>query len=508
MVYLIGAGPGDPDLITVRGRECLGRADVVVYDYLADPSLLAYVPVRAERIYVGKRAGRHTMKQDEINELLVRKSREGGVVVRLKGGDPFVFGRGGEEAEALQDRNVNFEVVPGITAGIAAPAYAGIPLTHRNMSAAACLVTGHRADGDGGPSINWNALAAWQGTLVFYMGVSNLEKICGRLIEGGKDAATPAALIADGTTPHQRVVEGTLDGIAATARKADMEPPAVLLVGQVASVRNKLRWLEKRPLFGRRVVVTRPRGQADDCMQKLREMGADPIHMPTICIGPPNDRKPLAEAISQYSSWDWILFTSTNGVTYFFSELERQGLDARALASSRIGAIGLVTAGELEEHGIRADLVPETYTTEGLVRALNDTDDLRRASVLCPRSDIAPPDLVERLSDSGASVTEVDGYAVSAGDENADRVRELLETDAVDWLTFTSTSTVENFFSAVDATLVRSSSARIASIGPRTSGAVDRFGLRVDVQADEATVDHLLEALADAETNRQISSSP
>ncbi len=507
-VYLVGAGPGDPALMTVRAVELLQRADVVVHDRLIPDEALRQAADDAEIVNAGKRPNAHTLSQEEINNLLADRASAGKDVVRLKGGDPFVFGRGGEEAEVLAERNIDFEVVPGITAGIAAPAYAGIPLTHRDLSAAACLVTGHRADSDGGPPINWDALAAWNGTLVFYMGVSNLEQICDRLMDGGKDAETPAALISEGTTPHQRVVEGRLNDIAAASRDAGMEPPAVLIVGAVGSVRKKLKWLEKRPLFGRRVVVTRPRGQAAQCMKRLRDLGADPIHMPTICIGPPEERAPLAEAISEYTAWDWILFTSTNGVKYFFCELRRQDLDARALASSRIGAIGPVTAGELEEHGISADLVPDTYTTEGLVAAMKATDDLHAAHILCPRSDIAPRDLVENLSAHGGEVTEVDAYSVTASDENAGRVRGLLEKNNLHWLTFTSSSTVENFFGVIDADAVRSSDARIASIGPRTSETIRRHDLKVNAQAEEATMADLLDAVVEYERNRNAWHSP
>ena len=497
-VYLVGAGPGDPGLLTVRGRDLLSRADVLVHDRLIPDEALHYVPEDAEVINAGKRPGRHRLTQEEINEVLVDRASEGNLVVRLKGGDPFIFGRGGEEAQQLARAGMDFEVVPGVTAGGAAPACAGIPVTHRDWAGAVCFVTGHRADREGGHAINWDALAAWQGTLVFYMGVSNLPKIAARLTDGGMDDSTPAAVVAEGCTPHQRVARGTLADIAEQADEAGIEPPAVLVVGRVASLRDELKWMEKRPLFGQGVVVTRPEGQAQEALDRLRELGADPIHVPTIKIGPAEDPGPMKREIRQLDRWDWVLFTSRNGVDYFFSALREAGLDARALASCSIGAIGPTTATRLESCGLTADMVPDNYTTEGMVEKLRETGQLADASVLCPRSDIAPPDLVTGLAEGGAIVEEVDAYSVTVDNRNAEHADELMQQGGVQWLTFTSSSTVRNFFSAVDPEPARSGRVRIASIGPRTSATLRKMDLEPDVAAEEATMKHVIDAIVRA----------
>ena len=499
IVYLVGAGPGHPDLITVRGRDVLSRAQVVVYDRLTPHRLLNYAPQNAELIYAGKRPGDHRLSQEEINETLVDRARKGRCVVRLKGGDPFVFGRGGEEAMALEEADVDFEVVPGLTAGLAVPAWAGIPATHRNVSSAAGLVTGHHAaDTDESP-LDWRALADWRGTLSFYMGVSKLDQICERLIEHGKDEQTPAAMIQWGTTPRQRTVQGTLETITARARKEGIEPPAILIVGPVVNLRDGIAWYEAKPLFGRAIVVTRPREQGLRTASALEELGAEAIMMPTIRVTPPADPAPLRSVLNGVDGYDWIILTSTNGVEHFFRFLNESGRDARVLAGVRICAIGSATAENLRAHGIRADMVPDRFTTRGILNAFEQMVDVASLKILCPRSDIAPPDLVDGLSAMGARVDEVEAYGVVPDRSGAARVADMLEDDELSWLTFTSSSTVSNFFAEIGHEVVERASVRIASIGPRTSDALREEGFAADVEASPHTTDALIEAIVEAE---------
>lgn len=501
IVYLVGAGPGHPQLFTIRGRNVLARADVVVYDRLIPERLLQYAPSDADLIYAGKRPGNHRMTQEQINQTLVERAAGGATVVRLKGGDPFVFGRGGEEALALAEAGIQFEIVPGITAGLAAPAWAGIPVTHRNIASSAGLITGHHAADTEDSPLDWEALARWEGTLSFYMGVGKKADIARRLIENGKDPETPAALVRWGTTPGQRTVQAQLRNIAEKAEEAGLEPPALLVIGEVVALREKLNWYERRPLFDRRIVITRPRPQAEEMAARVEEMGGEPVLMPTIKVGPPADPGPLRRAMERLDARDWIIFTSANGVDYFFHYLDDAGLDARALAGNRICAIGTTTAGRLEEYTIHADLVPDEFTTAGIVEefaSMGGTADLR---VLCPRSDIAPPDLVRGLAELGAEVEEVDAYSVVPEDSGAPKVLDWLERDELNWLTFTSTSTVDNLFARIDAQKVRNTSVKIASIGPSTSEAIRSHDLQPSAEATPHTVEALLTAIVEAETN-------
>ncbi len=497
IVYLIGAGPGHPELVSVRARNIISRADVVVYDRLMPEALLEEVRSGAEQIYAGKRPGDHSMSQEDINGVLVEKARTGACVARVKGGDPFVFGRGGEEAMALKSADVEFEIVPGVTAGLAVPAWAGIPATHRDVSSAVALITGHMAAEKAESSLDWDALASWCGTLCFYMGVGKLPDISSRLIEHGKDPQTPAAIIERGTTPLQHAEDATLAELPSVAADAGIEPPAIIVVGDVVGLRENIQWYERKALFGQTVVITRPAGQARPTAAAFEERGARSILMPTIRIQQPADAAPLREAIERIRQYDWIIFTSTNGVDYFFHHLEEMGCDVRALAGSRFCAIGSVTGDRLKERGIRADLVPDDYTTEGIVRAFASQVDADGQTMLCPRSDIAPPGLVEGLEGVGAQVDEVDAYSVTRDCEAADDVTDLIEDDAIDWLTFTSTSTVENFFGAIGLDAVQEASLQLASIGPATSEALRSQGLAPTVEADPHTVDALIDAIED-----------
>ena len=367
MVYLVGAGPGDPGLLTLKGAECLARADVVIYDHLLSEGLLKMAPSHAERIYAGKSSTRHTMEQDEINRLLVAKAKVGKTVVRLKGGDSFVFGRGGEEAEALATNRISFEIVPGVSAALAAPAYAGIPVTHRKMASSFAVITGHEDPRKAGSSIDWEKLATGVDTLVFLMGMQNLSEITARLKKFGRPPETPVAVIKDGTTPRQMTVTGNLDNIAERVRKSGLGPPAVIVVGKVAGLRNKLRWFDNRPLSGRRILVTRSREQAGALSKLLGQRGAVPVELPVIEIRPVTDFSTLDNAVSQLDRFQWIVFTSINGVEAFFSRLNHLGMDTRSLGGMKIAAIGPATVEALEQRGIKPEYCPAEYTSAALL---------------------------------------------------------------------------------------------------------------------------------------------
>jgi uroporphyrinogen III methyltransferase/synthase len=498
IVYLIGAGPGDPGLITVRGREYLSQADVVVYDRLIGDELLDVARPDASLIYAGKRPDHHTLTQDEINALLIEKARAGLKVARLKGGDPFVFGRGGEEAQALAEARLPFAVVPGITSAIAAPAYAGIPVTHRDVAASFAVITGHRRVGfdeaeDGDVlGLNWEALTAVD-TLVFLMGVGTLPVIAEQLLRAGRDPETPVASIRWGTMPAQRVVTGSLSTIAARVEAAGLRPPAVTVVGEVAALRERIRWFDTWPLFGRRVVVTRARAQASRLSARLRALGADPVEFPTISINPPEDWGPLDAAVERLSSYGWVIFTSVNGVRFFWERLERAGRDARAFAGVRLAAIGPATAGALGTHGLRADLVPETYVSEAILESIGRVEGQQ---ILLPRADIARSALADGLEEAGAAVDEIAAYHTGLGSvDQAGALRQQLAAGEIDVVTFTSSSTARNFVTALEPMPELPPSLTVACIGPITAGTARELGLPVHVVAEEYTIDGLVESL-------------
>jgi uroporphyrinogen III methyltransferase / synthase len=493
-VYLVGAGPGDPGLMTRRSLELIAAADVILYDRLIPPGALDGARPDAELRYVGKEPGAPAMEQDELNALLVELGRAGRRVVRLKGGDPFVFGRGGEEAEALAEAGVDFEVVPGVTAGVAAPAYAGIPVTHRDMASAVAFVTGHedpakaprpggrdRADSGAGAaaatSLDWDALARFPGTLVFYMGVRNLPLISERLRAGGRDPRQPAAVVARGTLPAQRTVTATLADIADRAAEAELRPPAITVIGPVAGLRDTLAWLERRPLHGQVVAVTRARAQASGLATRLRELGAEILETPAIRI------EPRSVLLARPESYDLICFTSPNGVRVYFEAL---GSDARALAGVTVAAIGPGTAAELERHGIRADVVPERFVAEGLLEALPDVDG---KSVLVARAAEARDALPDGLRKRGASVHVAPLYDTVA-EPVSDVERRALE--GVTYVTFTSSSTVRYF---LDGWGALPDGARAASIGPVTSETLREHGIEPHVEATQHDIDGLVSAI-------------
>ncbi len=493
VVFLVGAGPGDPGLITVRGLEALRTAEVVVFDALANPRLLREARADAELISVGKRGGCHTMKQEEINALLVAKGNEGKRVCRLKGGDPFVFGRGGEEALALAEAGVPFEVVPGVTAGIAAPAYAGIPVTHRGLASSVAFVTGHEDPTKESSDIAWDKLATGVGTLVFYMGVKNLSHIVEQLTSNGLAPETPAAVIQWGTAPQQLTATGTLANIA--ERAAGMEAPAVLVVGKVAALRKELAWFERRPLFGRRIVVTRARAQASELCQQLEALGAEVVEMPTIRIEPPSDWAPLDQAIAELAAFDWVLFTSVNGVDGFFARLAAAGKDARALP--RVAAIGPATAERLAGHGIRPDCQPDRFTGAELVAALAARESLSGKRVLLPRAADVPETVRTGLEAAGAVVREVDAYRTIVGGQADEETLRRVLAGEVDAVTFTSSSTVRGFVDALGRERLAAlpSSVRLVSIGPVTTATARELGLAIAAEAEAHTIAGLVAAL-------------
>ena len=496
VVYLVGAGPGDPGLITVRGLEAIGRADVIIYDYLAAPALLRHARDTAELIYVGKKGGDHTLSQDKINALIVAKARQGAGVVRLKGGDPFIFGRGGEEAEALIEAGIAFEVVPGVTSAIAAPAYAGIPLTHRKYTTTVAFVTGHEDPAKETSGIDWPALARGIGTLVFLMGVKNLPHIVARLIEHGKPADTPAALIRWGTTARQQTVAGTLATIVERVRQAGLEAPAVIVVGEVVRLREKMTWFDNRPLLGKRIVVTRARAQASDLVRQLADLGAECLEYPTITVEPPLDWTPLDRAIDRIDDYDWLIFTSVNGVERFFERLFIRGRDVRALGRIGTAAIGPSTAAGLLAFGLASDIVPESYQAEAVIAAFEKIDVTGR-KILLPRAAEARPILPQQLAKMGAAVDEVPVYrTLPAADGAADLVARL-STGTIDMITFTSSSTVTNFKSLLPGDrfqdLIRP--VTIASIGPITTETAVKRGFEVHLTAESFTIPGLVAAI-------------
>lgn len=497
---MVGSGPGDPGLFTVKGVECLRRADAVVYDRLAPKTLLAYARPDAELIYVGKNPGESTMPQEEINAILVELGRAGKTVVRLKGGDPYVFGRGGEEALELERAGLSFEVVPGVTSGIAAPAYAGIPVTHRGVSTSVAFVTGHEDPAKGEPDVDWKRLANGAETLVLYMGVGRLAEIADELIAGGRDPETPVACVQWGTLPEQRTVTGTLENVAERVAEANLKPPAITVVGDVVALREEgLDWFERKPLFGRRVVVTRARTQAGELSRELEALGVEVFEFPTIEIKPPEDFGPLDEAIRTLDSFDWIVFTSVNGVEAFVERLAHHGLDLRAVPRrTKLAAIGPATAKRAEEAGLRVDVTPEEYRAEALIGALAK-DSLRGKKVLIPRAKIAREILPEKLREAGAEVVVPPAYESVPSGEGRERLQELLENGEVDCVTFTASSTVENFvrsFGEKEAGRLLSKT-RVACIGPITAKTARDHGIRVDAEAEEYTIGGLVNAVTD-----------
>jgi uroporphyrinogen III methyltransferase/synthase len=499
IVYLVGAGPGDPGLLTRRGAEVLARADAVVYDHLASSRLLDLAPSSAQRICAGKSVGHCTMSQDAINERLLGLALTGLSVVRLKGGDPFLFGRGAEEAEYLRERGVAFEVVPGVTAGVGVTAYAGIPITHRHTASAVAFVTGHGDPeaAEGNDRLDWEALARFPGTLVVYMGVTRLAGICRTLIGHGKPASTPAALIESGTTARQRTIEGTLTDLPARVAEARVGPPALLVVGPVVTRRAALSWFEDRPLFGQRIVITRPAGNSDRAAASLEALGAEVLVAPTVEIGPPRDYGPLDRAISRLEQFDWLVFTSANGVDSFFDRLENRGRDVRALGNAKIAVIGPGTAEALARYHVIADLVPESFRSEALASAL--AAKARGGRVLLARADRGRAVLREEL-ESLAEVEQVAVYSNADVEAIPVGVLDRMIGGSVDWITLTSSAITERLHALLpeSARARVGASIRLASISPVTTATAEGLGWPVAAEASVHTWGGVVEAIIQA----------
>jgi uroporphyrinogen III methyltransferase/synthase len=489
IVYLVGAGPGDPGLMTTRSLDLIVAADVIVHDRLVPAEALAVASPDAELLYVGKEPGAASVPQEGIEEVLIDRARQGKLVVRLKGGDPFVFGRGGEEAEALAEAGIPFEVVPGVTAGIAAPAYAGIPVTHRDDASAVAFVTGHEDPEKGDTALDYETLARFPGTLVFYMGVRALPGIAEHLIAAGRDASEPAAVVERGTLPGQRTVSSTLEGIAAAAAEAEIRPPSVTVVGPVAARRERIAWLERRPLHGKKVVVTRAREQASQLARRLDALGAEPVELPAIRIEPRLETDEVRRAVEALHTYALVCVTSPNGARLLFEAMAAQGRDARALANAGVAAIGAGTEAALAANGVLADIVPERFVGEELIEALTALD-LNGKPVLVARAAEARELLPDTLRKRGAEVDVVAFYETVAETPDPETLKRASDADFV---TFTSSSTVRNFLAASPNGIPEG--AKVVSIGPITSQTAREAGLTVDVEAERHDIDGLVEAL-------------
>ncbi|MBI5632481.1 MAG: uroporphyrinogen-III C-methyltransferase [Nitrospirae bacterium] len=510
IVYLVGAGPGDIGLLTVKGLHCLRKAEVVIYDFHLNAQILNYIDRKAELIYAGKRGGHHTMTQDEINRAIVEKANKGKIVCRLKGGDPFVFGRGGEEAQELVKAGIAFEVVPGVSSSVAAPAYAGIPLTHRLYSSSFAVVPGYEDTTKEESAINWAKLATGVGTLVFLMAVKNIDEMTRKLIEHGRSPDTPVAVVRWGTRADQKTIVSTLKDIAALVKEKDILPPAVTIIGDVVNLRSELNWYEKKPMFGQRILVTREHSGG---FELLEELGAEVLEFSTIEIVPPASWNDLDKAIVQIGTYDWLIFTSANGVKYFFSRLFEKGVDIRNLHGIRICAIGTKTGTAVNQFGIRVDLVPDEFNAEGLIQAFikegsrlnsrdsSDNSELGTSNIqplqgmrfLLPRAAIAREIFPEELRKLGGSIDVPVAYRAIKPDYHGKRLKRFLKEGRITIATFTSAATFSNFREIMgeDADELLKTVA-IAAIGPVTAKAIESAGLKVHIMPKEATVEAMV----------------
>lgn len=497
IVYLVGAGPGDYKLISLKAIECLKKAQVVVYDRLADDRILKWAKDDAEFIYVGKASSQHTMRQEDISQLLVDKAKEGKCVVRLKGGDPFVFGRGGEEALLLEENNIPFEIVPGITSAISVPAYAGIPVTHRAVATSFAVITGHEDPTKGGSNMRWDKLSTGTDTLVFLMGVANLPNITQKLITGGRAADTPAAVIRWGTKAEQKVLVTTVGNAAADVAKNNIKPPAIFIVGEVVKLRDKLQWFDNpntHPLFGKTVLVTRARSQASKLTARLEALGAKVIEAPAIELTAPTDNYAAIDAaIENIHSYHWLIFTSANGVDAFFKRLNKAGKDTRALGYSKIAAIGSATAEKLAGFGIIADALPREFIAEGIAEELKNKLP-PHAKILVPRAEVARNTLIDTLTEMGANVTVAPVYKTVDGEFDTTNIKNELEQGKIDLVTFTSSSTVKNLVKLIGGSDLLAQ-AKTAVIGPITEKTLNEYNIKADISADSYTIDGLVEAI-------------
>src|SRR6266850_6917092 len=496
-VYLVGAGPGDPGLLTLRGAELLARADVVVYDALVSADLLRLAPKSAEIIYGGKRSRDHAIPQEELNRLLIAKAKEGKCVVRLKGGDPYIFGRGGEEAEELAAAHVPFEVVSGVSSIVAGPNYAGIPLTHREHCSSFTVITGHEDPSKEGSSIDFERLAKIPGTKVVLMGVEKIGQLSNMLVKHGMPADTPVAMVRWGTTGRQQSIEGTLKNIGAKVAESQFAAPAVTIIGDVVKLRSRLNWFEKRPLFGRRIVVTRTRDQASQLSRQLIELGADVMEIPTIKIAPPDDHQALVDALVGIGSYDWLVFTSPNGVTAFFDYFFKTYQDIRDLGALRIAAVGPGTAAKLVELHLKVDLMPDEYVTRKIASAFASFESIENLKVLLARAQVANRELPTALEERGAIVDDIACYKTVPETEDRNGTAARLSAVGADWITFTSSSTVENFHARFDLPKLTKQfpNLKLASIGPETTKALSTLALKPQLEAKDHTIDGLVKGL-------------
>lgn len=496
-VHLVGAGPGDAGLLTLRGAELLRRADVVIYDRLVNPELLRLAPPGAELIARGKR---QDVPQEQLNELMIAKARRGKCVVRLKGGDPYIFGRGAEEAAALAASKIPFEVVPGVSSIAAAPNYAGIPLTHRDFTSNFTVFTGHEGEGKTTSNLDFDQIARISGTKVILMGVTHLAELTRALLARGMSPDTPVAIIERGTTSRQQSVAGTLGTIETLAGEAGIAPPALTIIGGVVKLREHLNWFERRPLFGQRIVVTRARAQAAEFSQRLTELGAEVLEIPTIKTGPPTNLGHVADALLELNSYDWLVFTSANGVTAFFDYFFKAHQDTRDLGGARIAAIGPATAARLRELHLQVDLMPEEALGAKIATAFKRYQNMENVKVCLLRAEVANPDLPQALEKLGAIVDDIAVYqTLRETDSSTDESTSLLAHGA-DWITFTSASTVEHFHARFNlpALLKKFPQSRLASIGPETSKAITALGLPSPLEAREHSTDGLIAAVLKA----------
>jgi len=492
-VFIIGAGPGDPGLMTVKGIECLRGADVVVHDYLVGKEIMRHAGKDARLVYVGKIGGRNNISQEKLNRILVEEAMKGNTVARLKGGDPFIFGRGGEEAEFLQKAGVPFEIVPGVTSAISVPAYAGIPLTHREFTSTLAFVTGHEDPDKAESRIDWKKISTID-TIVFLMGVRNLSRIASSLMENGRSPDTPVALIRWGTTPNQETLTGRLGDIVALAEEKKFSPPAVFVVGDVVDLRERLSWFEKKPLFGKGIVITRPEEQSEEFAALLHDEGARVIFFPTIKIVPPEDYGDLNRAIENIEKYQWIVFTSANGVRFFFERFCKLRNDIRDLRGIKICTIGPGTRARVEGYNIRVDMVPEEYISDGVVEAFSGVD-ISGANVLLPRAEIAGDIIPDGLSELGANVDVVTAYRTVNSGEDGEAIRELMDSGKIDLITFTSPSTVTNFIDIIGKETTIPNHIKIACIGPVTENACKKCGLGIDIMQGPYSISGLVDAI-------------
>ena len=500
VVYLVGAGPGDAGLLTLRGAELLRRADVVVYDALVNSELLSLAPKSAEIIFGGKRAGSHAIDQKQLNQLLIDKAKDGKTVVRLKGGDPYVFGRGGEEAEQLADAKVNFEVVPGVSSFVAVPNYAGVPLTHRDFCSRLTLITGHEDPAQEDSRIDWAQVAKTPGTQVIMMGTDRIGKIADVLVAQGMNPATPVAMVRWGTTGRQHSISGTLATIAGIAAQAKITAPTVAVIGEVVNLRDKLNWFERKRLFGQRIVVTRAKEQAGQLSLKLRDLGADVLEVPTIRIEAPKDRQALVDALLELNSYDWLVFTSPNGVAAFFEYFFRQFHDMRDIGGARIAAVGPTTAKKLKELHLQVDLMPDEALAANIAEAFRENGSVENLKICLLRAEVANRELPAALEAMGAIVDDIACYRTVAETDDPTGASEKLLSSGADWVLFTSGSTAEHFHHrfALPALMKKFPDLKVGSIGPETSKTLTALGVKPAFEAKEHTLDGLVAALEKA----------